>query len=105
MKLWDVCAKRVGWLTSEPSLAKDLADEAHRFTERLVRLRDDGQVCRTRVYLPIFTELVLEAVKGCLLGRGSVSAVELLAAGSIADRAELTQDPDYEEYWDDVNGG
>ena len=93
------------WLTSEPDLADELSRGAGRLSERVVKFRDEGSIRLAQVYPPSFVEMVLRAVRRSVLGGGSVSAVELAAAGPVADKADVIHDSEYEEYWDDVNGG
>ena len=93
--------RQVRWLTSDPHLAKVLADNRDRLGDRVVLVGGNGGVGPVPVYPPGLVALVLKVVKGSVLHSGSVSA----AASPVADRAELTQGPEYEEYWDDINGG
>ena len=40
-----------------------------------------------------------------MLDQGVISAVELESGGPTGELPELWNQPDYQEYWDDVNGG
>ena len=48
---------------------------------------------------------VLKAIKRKMLDQRVISAVELESGGPTAELPELWKQPDYQEYWDDVNGG
>ena len=48
---------------------------------------------------------MLRVIKRKATDRGAVSAVEMESGGPAAEFLELWSQPDYKEYWDDVNGG
>ena len=48
---------------------------------------------------------ILRTIKARILQARTVSALELSVAGPTAEMPEVWCNKDYEEYWDDVNGG
>ena len=60
----------------------------------------NGEVFATRL-----ESSVLKVIKRKVLDRRVVSAVELESGGPTAELPEIWNQPDYKEYWDDVNGG
>ena len=54
---------------------------------------------------PSLVTSVLKVIKRKVLDQKVISAVELESGGPTAELPELWNQPDYKEYWDDVNGG
>ena len=54
---------------------------------------------------PNLVTAVLKVIKRKVLDQKVISAVELQSGGPTAELPELWNQPDYKEYWDDVNGG
>ena len=57
------------------------------------------------VFPPRLVASVLKVIKRKVLDQRVVLAVELESGGPTAELPELWNQPDYQEYWDDVNGG
>eukprot|EP00971_Amphidinium_carterae_P000257 5431-Amphidinium_carterae.1 len=102
--------KETKWMTNDPRLARVLAGKCANFKadaqdwHRHVLLLG-GRARAAQCYPPLLVRAILESIKASILERSSLSALELKEGGPIADRKEVTEDLDYREYWDDVNGG
>jgi len=103
--------KETGWLTNCEELAqllqgictkKDAVGKAewHRHIELI-----GGKARAAQVYPPKLVEGILRCIKKAILARGAVSALELKVAGPTAEMREVWEIEEYQEYWDDVNGG
>ena len=100
---------RTNWLVSDPVLAARLFSvvDVEKTLEEDIEInlpRVAGRTPDVRI-LPRMMELVLRSARGSILRHGAISAVELSAAGPVADEPVLLDNPDSDQYWDDVNGG
>ena len=57
------------------------------------------------IFPPNFVTSVLKVIKRKMLDQRVISAVELESGGPTAELPEIWNQPDYQEYWDGVNGG
>eukprot|EP00971_Amphidinium_carterae_P220004 4367367-Amphidinium_carterae.2 len=102
--------KETKWMTNDPHLAQVLAGTCANFQadprgwHRHILLVG-GRARAAQKYPPLLVKAILRSIRSAILSRSSLSAVELMTGGPIADRIEVTEDPEYGEYWDDVNGG
>ena len=75
---------------------------ANGFVRRLLLVASTDLVQFSR---QIYVTAVLKVIKRNVLDQQVISAVELQSGGPTAELPELWNQPDYKEYWDDVNGG
>ena len=105
---WKVCKGDVNsvgyirqaicWMTNDGRLAHMLA-----------WIREASFACGLdrsgAMFPPNLVTAVLKVIKRNVLDQQVISAVELQSGGPTAELPELWNQPDYMEYWDDVNGG
>ena len=97
-------------MTNDEQLARALADQCDScghgsgewtreasFAEGLDRIG--------AIFPPSLVTSVLKVIKRKVSDLCVFSAVELESGGPTAELPELWNQPDYKEYWDDVNGG
>ena len=117
---WSVCKENVssagfvrqdiGWMTNDEQLARALAGQCGNCVygsgEWTREVSPPGGLGRNgAVFPPRLVSSVLKVIKRKVLGRRVVSAVEFESGGPTAELPEIWNQPDYKEYWDDVNGG
>ena len=117
---WSVCKEDVssagfdrqaiGWMTNDEQLARALASQCgnceYGSGEWTREVSSSGGLGRNgAVFPPRLISSVLKVIKRKVLDRRVVSAVELESGGPTAELPEIWNQPDYKEYWDDVNGG
>ena len=114
---WKVCKGDVNsvgyirqaicWMTNDGRLAQTLADQRDGGSGEWIREASfAGGIDRSgAISPPNLVTAVLKAIKRNVLDQQVISAVELQSGGPTAELPELWNQPDYKEYWDDVNGG
>ena len=100
----------IGWMTNDEQLARALAGQCGNCVygsgEWTREVSPPGGLGRNGAVLPPrLVSSVLKVIKRKVLDRRVVSAVELESGGPTAELPEIWNQPDYKEYWDDVNGG
>ena len=117
---WKVCKEDVnsawlirqaiGWMTNDEQLARALSDRCsncgYGSGEWTRGASSSGGLGRNgAVFPPRRVASVLRNIKRKVIDQRVVSAVELESGGPTAELPELWNQPNYKEYWDDVNGG
>ena len=97
-------------MTNDEQLARALADQCdscgHGSGEWTRGASFAGGLGRNgAIFPPRLVASVLKGIKRKVLDQKVISAVELESGGPTAELPELWNQPDYKEYWDDVNGG
>ena len=95
------------WMTNDVQLARALADQCNGGSGEWTREASSagGLDQIGAIFPPKLVTSVLKVIKRKMLDQGVISAVELESGGPTAELPELWNQPDYQEYWDDVNGG
>ena len=104
-----VIRQAVGCMTNDEQLARALSDQCsncgYGSGEWTRGTSFSGGLDRIgAVFPPRLVAFVLRVIKRKVLGQRAVSAVELESGGPTAELLEFWNQPDYKEYWDDVNG-
>ena len=94
-------------MTNDEQLARALADQCDSGSGEWMREASyAGGLDRIgAIFPPSLVTSVLKVIKRKVLDQRVISAVELESGGPTAELPELWNQPDYKEYWDDVNGG
>ena len=113
---WKVCKGDVNsagfirqsicWMTNDEQLARALADQCDSGSGEWMREASfAGGLDRIdAIFPPSLVTSVLKVIKRKVLDQRVISAVELESGGPTAELPELWNQPEYKEYWDDVNG-
>ena len=114
---WKVCKGEVNsagfipqaicWMTNDEQLARALADQCDSGSGEWTRGASfaGGLDGIGAIFPPSLVTSVLKVIKRRMLNQRVISAVELESGGPTAELPGLWNQPDYKEYWDDVNGG
>ena len=94
-------------MTNDAQLARALADQCDGGSGEWTREASPaGGLDQIGTIFPSnLVTSVLKVIKRKMLDQRVISAVELESGGPTAELPELWNQPDYQEYWDDVNGG
>ena len=95
------------WMTNDAQLARALADQCDGGSGEWTREASSagGLDQIGAIFPPNLVTSMLKVIKRKMLDQRVISAVELESGGPTAELLELWNQPDYQEYWDDVNGG
>ena len=94
-------------MTNDAQLARALADQCNGGSGEWTREASSagGLDQIGAIFPPNLVASVLRVNKRKMLDQGVISAVELESGGPTAELPELWNQPENNEYWDDVNGG
>ena len=95
------------WMTNDAQLARALADQCDGGSGEWTREASSagGLDQIGAIFPPNLVTSVLKVIKRKMVDQRVISAVELESGGPTAELPEPWNQPDYQEYWDDVNGG